>query len=148
VILDSRLRDRSKKSAFAYNLERLQRRWPADIVFGLNLSCLSTSGRRQGQATTSESDEDDEEDDANDSESFGLGHPAKPAVFAGARLSRMVSDDDANQDEDVSEDNDDNDFIVEDDGAEDVPELPTMFSMGTFQVRLTDFVLFYVIRCV
>ena len=30
-------------------------------------------------------------------------------------------------------DENENDFIVEDDGGEEIPELPTMFSMGTFQ---------------
>ncbi|KAF8495624.1 hypothetical protein JB92DRAFT_2747549 [Gautieria morchelliformis] len=110
MIIDSRLRDRSKKSAFAKNLERLQR-------------------RRRGQIAISES-----EHDSDGSESTDPRGPAESEVFAGARPTRIILDhDDDNLDEGASEEKNDSDFIVEDDGAEGVPELPTMFSMGTFQ---------------
>lgn len=109
-------------------------------VFDSNLCILFTSGRRRGQAIKSESDEK-EEDDINDSDSSDLGPPAVSAIFAGARPSHTVSDDgdDDNQDENSSgAEDDNNDFIVED-GDADVPELPTVFSMGTFQVQLAPF---------
>lgn len=110
-------------------------------MFDSNLCILFTSGRRRGQAVKAESDEK-EEDDINDSDSSDQGPPAVSAIFSGARPSHTVSDDgdDDNQDEDTSGAEDDNsDFIVEDGDAEDVPELPTVFSMGTFQVQLPPF---------
>lgn len=56
-------------------------------------------------------------------------------MLAGARPTIVISDDDNNVDEDNSENEGGSDFIVEDGDTEGVPELPIMFSMGTFQVH-------------
>ncbi|KAF8590620.1 hypothetical protein K439DRAFT_1657365 [Ramaria rubella] len=107
MILDSRLRNRSKKSIFAHNLERLQR-------------------RRKGQVSDTASA--DEEDDTTGSESSHSAPSVTSQYFEGAHPMHPSNDSD-DQDQNEAED----DFIVEDDDAENIPELPTMFSMGTFQ---------------
>ncbi|KAF8522274.1 hypothetical protein BU17DRAFT_44843 [Hysterangium stoloniferum] len=106
-IVEARLRTRSKKSAFAQNLERLQR-------------------RRRGQDVNSENENDE---DASDSET-SASHET-PEYFEGARPTELFE---ISHEKLIVNESDDDGFIVEDDSdQEKIPELPAMFSMGTFQ---------------
>ncbi|TRM62484.1 hypothetical protein BD626DRAFT_497547 [Schizophyllum amplum] len=108
-IIDSRFRERGKKTAFQKSLERLKR-------------------RKQGRPEVSSSDEDEEEDDDDAEDSDAKDNGPKP--FRGAKPSRDslfgsdVESDAGNESGDS--------FIIEDDGAAPV-QLPVEFSLDTYQ---------------
>ncbi|KAL1742924.1 hypothetical protein HDZ31DRAFT_83802 [Schizophyllum fasciatum] len=103
-IIDSRFRERGKKSEFQKNLERLKR-------------------RKQGKPEVSSSEEEDDDEDDDNEES------PKSKPFRGSKPSRdslFGSDGDSEASESGAS------FIVEDDGEAPV-QLPAAFSLDTFQ---------------
>ncbi|RXW20760.1 hypothetical protein EST38_g5103 [Candolleomyces aberdarensis] len=109
-ILESRFRERGKKTAFQKNLEKLKRRKQKQPL---------PSSDGEGSDSASDRDED---------------APVKVKPFKGAKPGSLFGSDE-DEDEDGSsseEDEDEEDFIVEDDPLA-APLLPAEFSMETHQ---------------
>ena len=144
-IVDSRLRTRDKQTAFQRSLETLKRTLPRHSGVLLHRLTYGT-GHRSGLSVDSPKSSEGEDDDEDEDEE-PLPEPSRVKwdffkPFAGARRSKGIEPDEEVEDEDKDEDGGkgeeeggegENDWIVEDDGLEGVPELPMAFNMSSHQ---------------